>query len=215
MPNICPVCGKDDAIQRISSIVSSGEASGTFSGPSVGVTRVDGKWGTTGGYTTLSGSTRTQLASKLARPKEPEKPSGFGCWWIAIALLAVPSFFQIFLFPGCAAVACILTDPDAPLGTFNNEPLYVSPGVGVLGGFAWVGLGVAACLLVLHFIRRAENNKKSKEARVYGEQKPRWDAAMEKYSRSYYCHRDDVVFDPETGTACAPSRLMEYLYSSS
>jgi hypothetical protein len=50
---VCPVCGKNDAIQKVSGVVASGQASGTFSGPTGGVVNVDGKWGTTGSYTSL------------------------------------------------------------------------------------------------------------------------------------------------------------------
>ena len=46
--NTCPVCGKNDTIYKVSGVVASGQASGTFSGPSGGVVNVDGKWGTTG-----------------------------------------------------------------------------------------------------------------------------------------------------------------------
>ena len=68
MAAVCPVCGKDDAIQKVSSVVSSGQASGAFSGPTGGVAYVGGKWGAVGGYTTLSGRTSSELARLLAPP---------------------------------------------------------------------------------------------------------------------------------------------------
>jgi hypothetical protein len=71
--NVCPVCGKNDTIYKVSGVVTSGQASGTFSGPSGGVVNVGGQWGTTGSYTTLSGSTATNLAALLTPPSEPKK----------------------------------------------------------------------------------------------------------------------------------------------
>lgn len=73
MSAVCPVCGKDDAIQKVSSVVSSGQSSGTFSGPTGGVVHVGGKWGTVGGYTSLSGRSTTEVAQLLTPPAAPKQ----------------------------------------------------------------------------------------------------------------------------------------------
>ena len=74
----------------MSGVVARGQASGTFAGPTGGVVNVDGNWGTTGGYTTLSGSTVTNLAALLFPPPEPKKRAFgliatlfMGYFWIA------------------------------------------------------------------------------------------------------------------------------------
>jgi hypothetical protein len=59
--NICPVCGKDDQIQKVMSIVSNGIATSQF--------QVDGFGGRSG-----SSSAMTYLAGRL-RPPDPPKPS--------------------------------------------------------------------------------------------------------------------------------------------
>jgi hypothetical protein len=82
--NACPVCGKNNAIQKVSGVVTSGQASGTFSGSSGGVVNIDDKWGATGGYTTLSGSTVSNLAALLTPPQEPKKRA-FG--WLATVVI--------------------------------------------------------------------------------------------------------------------------------
>jgi hypothetical protein len=93
------VCGKNNAIQKVSGVVASGQASGTFSGPSGGVVKVDGKWCATGGYTTLSGSTVSNLAALLSPPAAPGKwPFGFFTtvlsilfwWFVVLPLIGVP-----------------------------------------------------------------------------------------------------------------------------
>jgi len=95
--NVCPMCGKNDTIYKVSGVVTSGQASGTFSGPSGGVVNVGGQWGTTGSYTTLSGSTATNLAALLTPPSEPKKRA-FGLittlfvgyfWIMLVGLLGV------------------------------------------------------------------------------------------------------------------------------
>jgi hypothetical protein len=186
MPILCPVCGKDDATQKLSAIVSSGQASGTFSGPSAGVIRVGGKWGATGTYTTLSGSTATELARKLSPPPEPRKPSGLGCWLYvglfgsAVGALSVGSVLVVNL-----------SDESAPYMLFALL-FYLS---------------ILVITVVMH------NTKKSRQIATYTLEKPAWDAAMKRYKSLYYCFRDDVVFDPQTGETCAPESLNKFLYS--
>ena len=73
----CPVCHKDESTQRVQAIVASGTVSGTFSGPSGGLTHSGKEWGTYGGYTTLSGTQKSDLARLLAPPEQPKKPHVF------------------------------------------------------------------------------------------------------------------------------------------
>jgi hypothetical protein len=72
---ICPICKRDDSIQRLSAIVASGTASGTFSGPSGGITHSGNETGTYGGYTTLSGTSMSNLARSLSLPNDPKFPT--------------------------------------------------------------------------------------------------------------------------------------------
>ena len=37
---------------------------------------------------------------------------------------------------------------------------------------------------------------------------------MPKYDRGYCCSRDDHVFDPETGSHCAPQDLTKFFYGT-
>lgn len=71
---VCPLCNKDDAIQKVSAVLLSGASSGSLSGPSNSYISVDGKSGSAFGYTRLSGSSSTDLAELLTPPKEPFMP---------------------------------------------------------------------------------------------------------------------------------------------
>ncbi|GAB4574703.1 MAG: hypothetical protein Kow0077_22600 [Anaerolineae bacterium] len=42
-----------------------------------------------------------------------------------------------------------------------------------------------------------------------------WEHAMDRWAGLYYCFRDDIVFDPETGEWCHPADLHEFLYAGS
>jgi hypothetical protein len=202
MPTICPECKKDDAIQRLSSVVSSGEASGSFSGPSVGITRVDGKWGTTGGYTTLSGTTMTELARKLTPPSEPRKSKlagaaypllGIGLW--GLSLIAV-------LGGASLPVIALLGSSVPPIG----RPLLCVAGV--------INVLIGIAMIIGGFLLIRQQGKAAEAARArYEAERQAWEEAMTKYDRSYYCFRDDVVFDAQTGESCDPDSLRSFLYS--
>ena len=56
MTNFCPICNKDDAIQKVTVIVAGGRSSGHFSGPP-------------GDYTPVYGNTVSGLARLLAPPQ--------------------------------------------------------------------------------------------------------------------------------------------------
>jgi len=85
MSIFCPECGKDDMIQKVSAIYSSGITSGSYSGPTSGVSVPigSGKPSVIGGYTTLKGTSQTEISRKLAPPKHPTRPTN-GCLILSI-----------------------------------------------------------------------------------------------------------------------------------
>ena len=104
-----PICNKDDAIQKLSVIVASENSSGTFSGPSGGVTYVDGKWGSVGGYSSLSGSTMSELARRLAPPPAPQNKDRVGCGALgAIAIADLLVFWAVSSWQNLNAALVIL-----------------------------------------------------------------------------------------------------------
>lgn len=112
MATICPVCGKDDAVQKVSAVVSSGLSSGKFSGPTGGVTYLGGKWGGVGGYTVLSGGTASELARILSPPsrKEVVNERAAGCFrFLALAtvVLGAPSCFFVGMDGGAGSLGLI------------------------------------------------------------------------------------------------------------
>ena len=183
MSNNCPICNKDDAIQKLSVIVSSGKSSGTFSGPSGGVVRVDGKWGATGGYSTLSGSTISDLARRLAPPPAPTLKRIN--WPLAI------------LF----AISALIT------GCFTIYGFMLSQGKFIIPLILFISTFVIYQVLTNNYLKKAKV--------IYQQEKSHWGAALEKWNRLYFCHRDGIVFDPDTQETCQPDNLTQFVYSSS
>jgi hypothetical protein len=68
-------------------------------------------------------------------------------------------------------------------------------------------------LLVLMFKERNKEKKKViKEIEdKYAVDKSLRDMAMVKWNRLYYCHRDGIVFDPETGKTSEPTHIQELI----
>jgi hypothetical protein len=197
-PNVCPVCGKNDAIQKVSGVVASGQASGTFSGPSGGVVNVDGKWGAKGGYTTLSGSTVSNLAALLSPPPAPRKwPFGF----FGTVLTVLIWYFVVLPLVGGSIVFLIA----AVVNLINNGLGWPTALAGVLVCLLSLGVGI---LIIRWYV------KKFREARAnHPLTRAAWESAIQRWERSYYCNRDDVVFDPDTGRTCQPQGLKLFLYA--
>ena len=190
MASKCPVCKKHDAAQRVTTIVAAGQSSGTFSGPTGGVTYSDGKWGTVGGYTTLSGSTRSDRARSLAPPTRSRFRGWlqFGCGlycliWVAGLFWAVGSAG----FSSSSSIFDFLGDLGSLFGATALP-------------------GILGLVILLNW------NRKRVASEKIDEQYPR---AMAKWQRLYFCHRDDVVFDPETNESFEPSQIKKYIYRPS
>ncbi len=183
---VCPICAHDDQIQKLSAIASSGTATGSFSGPTGGVTYSNKQWGTFGGYSHLTGQTATKLAQMLEPPRKP-----------------TPSTFS--MFPGtCLTVVVVL------IGAAITTVTLIENSIPTALLFLVLTAAISAFLA-----RGSENQRKAFEAEHLKENQlalDRYQIAVALYDRSYYCFRDDQVFDPETGKHCAPQNLAEFLF---
>ena len=153
----CPEHGNSDSLQRISALVAGGKMSGTFSGPSGGITYVDGKQAYTSGYSRLSGNLTSNIAETLSAPPEPQ----YADFWFH---------------------------------------------------FIWWVLGYFSLILLFTVYFWWKAYQKAYTARKhYPEQYLIWKRATHKWNRLYYCHRCDIVIDPETNKTCTPSEFHEFL----
>jgi len=183
-PTLCPICRKDDAIRKVSSVVTDGVISGVFSGPSGGVISVEDKRGFVGGYTTLGGTTVSALAQRLLPPPKPEESNkGFLLFMKVVAVFGMLISFIVPEFFGVPRQWALLV---------------------------WLFVFASYVLMLREAIARsrAERERVARKTLV-------WEKQIQKWSRLYYCFRDDIVFDPLTGETCRPESLTEFLRSAS
>ncbi|MCL4530405.1 MAG: hypothetical protein M1282_13455 [Chloroflexi bacterium] len=214
---VCPQCNKDDAIQKVSAVVAGGTSTGNFSGPSGGSLYMDGKSGTVSSYAHLSGQSTTNLANTIAapiKPKEPVGPRGFGLWWLILwypALYAITLPGILLAFPGAGLIAW---------GSSNNTTVgKISMGIGII--IAIIGF-VFGCMLGSRFVKYVNNWKVKRDIPRYETEisqwkidTEKWNSAMQTWNRLYYCHRNGIIFDSETGKTCEPANINKYIYDQS
>lgn len=205
MDIVCPHCHKDDAIQKVSAVVAGGRASGSFLGHSGGSVNIDGKWGSTSGYTTLGGISASDLAQTLAPPPDPMKQSegmySSGC---IIGLLAVPF--------ACTCTALIYAVPATFLLEFDSASARIGYISSLVVGIIFVGF----CLWLFWILRKdafKEKDRRTKEIESkYVAEKLSWENAMAKWNLLYYCHRDGIIFNPENGDTWQPTQIQKIVY---
>ena len=59
-----------------------------------------------------------------------------------------------------------------------------------------------------------EEEKKytSTEIPKWEEKKQQWEKATQRWKCLYYCARDGIVYDPDTGEVCDPTSLNDFVY---
>ncbi|MDW8212458.1 MAG: hypothetical protein RMJ55_02785 [Roseiflexaceae bacterium] len=195
----CPICHRSDKTEKLSSIVRSGtdNISGTITTTSTYIDNHGRKQYDTH-VTPLTATRQSELARILNPPEEPEKPSGFGCLWIPILLLLLFFTFNCLLMALATA---------GNIGTYNKL-------AGGLTEIALFAIIVFLFIASLRYLRRKDKSILERNKQIYFTEKSRWDSAMSIWSRSYYCHRDDVVFDPITRKVCQPQQIQPFIFDS-
>jgi len=207
---VCSQCNKDDAIQKVSAVVAGGQASGSFSGYSGGAVNIDGKWGSTSSYTTLGGTSASDLARTLAPPPEPRKQSpGISAAGCIGALLAFPIAGSCFILMYGIPMAILA------LVNFASSPSS-SDSINFISGVGSVFIFLCFCLVLFWILLREANKEKDKRVKEidikFAVEKSSWEKAMVRWNRLYYCHRDGIVFDTENGETCQPTQMKEFVY---
>lgn len=109
--NSCPICMKDDQVQRVSALFESGVSFTRSSGPVIGVgLNTDGKLGVGIGGTSKSGISVSALSTKLAPPAQPSKSGCLGALGYFLIVCGVLLFFveMMVSFQSSDAFASIL-----------------------------------------------------------------------------------------------------------
>ena len=176
----CPLCHQNNAIQKITGIVSSGTKSGGVGG--IGIGLGDSDMGLMIGGTTYSSS----LAKLLSPPKKPSRNSSF---YNLVGLIAIPLPF--------VAISLLLSTMydfyqiEKPLSFF----------------WSFIFLLVVPLFLSIMIFKRIRN-KITEETSIKSEL---WREQISIWNRLYYCHRDDILFDPRTGQFFSPHEILNYI----
>ena len=198
---LCPVCGKDDKIQKVSAIVSTHQHSGTSSGSSVGLT-YDGDFAITEAYTNLKTNSISALAKALFPPSEPAKPiTGEGCASGLSCLGAI--VFGLLAFGQFALLQVKISNKMQDKWTEILGMLLF----GCISGFLIFWRTSTKAAREAH--QKACDDKANAE---YSKKKHAFETAMLRWGRMYYCHRDNIVFDPVNSSYCQPNELQQHLY---
>ena len=81
----------------------------------------------------------------------------------------------------------------------------------VCGGVVLVGFIAGSVLLLRAVLRSNKAFSERERARVAAEM-PRWELAMQRWNRSYYCELHDLILDPEDHASAPADQLISFLY---
>ena len=183
---ICPVCGKDDMISKVTSIVSAGTRTSVYEGHEIGVAGARGSndfsaYGVGVGKTTGVEFSQTNLSQQLNPPNNPTKKIKY--WPYAASLLGI-----IFLIKGIQSYNAGSDNPQV----FCAVPL----------------LCLTIPLLLIGGIKVYKNIIEVKKGR---EMYPIWQKSIKKWQRIYFCQRDGIVFDPVDSSYQSVEKMKDFL----
>lgn len=181
----CPQCGQIDSVRKVSTIVSDGTSSGTYSGYGDGIGYSAHGMTVMDEVITITGSSQTQLSWLLSPPIEPSKRS----------------FFEVLLvMPFIGLLGLMFTI----LGLFGIVTTK-SEGAGMLI-FGMLCLSIVVLMLITYF-----HNSKDEKIRVEREI-PSWKNAVYRWQQLYYCYRCDGVYLPNLDYLVPTQYVMDFLY---
>jgi hypothetical protein len=170
---VCPVDYKSDSIQKVSAIVKGGTGTTTMSGPTFAsmATKEGTSYGS--GFTTLAGSSQTELAERLSPPNEPSRPNEKkGDWQIGCGYVSIlPIIFFAFSFLNSGGTS----------GDLISALIYaVIPGLLIYYGYL-------------------ARESVPGEMTIWKDKMNEWERNHEYWQQLYYCHKHDIVFHPVDG----------------
>jgi hypothetical protein len=217
MTGLCPKCLKADEIKKISVIVASGTQN------IAGTTQQWVNDRENGGHWTNASFNGTQVSTLAGKLSPPQKPKGYGSVWlwafpfIVLALCGLPlllifwipigkkwKFFSI-LFTACTAALTF--------GYYASSYYDAPEQVKLIAGLFLCAAQLFLCLALGSYYLGYYLQTKKENAKIDSIEIPKWQRAIAKWNRLYYCFRDDCLFDGETGEATHIDRMPEYLYT--
>ncbi len=169
----CPSCRQVDQVQKVSSVVEGGTSTGAFTGTNQSAGYTFGRGGSVtveGGTTTLTGTSQTQLAQRLALPPKPTFSILSDTGAVLTVILALGG--AICLFFGI-------------IGDDPTDGFYIAYWLRLIGIGAIVLAVLWVCLIYRHSVKAHAAVRRTT---------PVWERAAAIWVRLYYCHRCDGIF---------------------
>lgn len=187
----CPVCLNSDQIAKVSAVYARGVSGTSSSGRAVSFTTpLNLNESPSISFTpiVMSGISITELSKKLAPPSAPRKKS-LGCFGPFIILIGLILTGVVLLVMGATYFK-----------VFRNNLGFATMTTGGKGLVIFLIIAMITCFILMwigiyFFLKKRQNqinNELNNEMDVYNTCYSKW----EKY---YYCFRNDVVINPETG----------------
>lgn len=182
----CPKCCQVDSVQKVSSVVGAGTATGTFAGST---SAVGYSYSNQGGYTTLAGTSQTSLAQRLSRPNQPVYGNPWGCGIISV-------IGTLFFLGGAFSIQLLYILSDTSPGVTRPTPEQV-PEILIAAILSAIIFWGGAIWIISYTERTASTRRTEHNAAMR-----RWEQACRQWDKLYYCFRNDVVFIPDELGAC-------------
>lgn len=206
----CPLCSQNDKVEKVSAIVLQGthEVSGTTQ------EWVSKKGG--GSYSTtvpFSGTYTQELARKLTPPSKPDYSPSFwwnimpftGLYWLAFWFAPIsPRMKNVSILGLLFSIFYVCLFFSSSANNSNNDVM------GLLN--CLIAPIIIISIFVTYYIGLSEETT-SRKAKANAEL-PKWEQAMKKWDKLYYCARNDCVFDPDpnSGWSIPADRMIELLF---
>ncbi|MCK6630136.1 MAG: hypothetical protein L6R45_33795 [Anaerolineae bacterium] len=213
---VCPICKRDDRVQKVTSIITA--QSREISGGSHHTRKyVDkkGKLQSEDYYVPYKSESSSLLAQSLNHP--PPKP-GAGCndtlgliLGGGMLIVGLPCLFCALL-SGVFGGAQFFSSTPQEVSPGNLDPVFVSSlvngGLTVIQGLFGIGLIIAGIVVY----RKLNQSHRERLARYNNIELPKWEKAMERWEKLYYCYRNDCVFLAGEQESVPISEMNQLLY---
>ncbi len=175
----CPKCGQADTVRKVSALVTDGTWNSESAGLGLGIGKDSPELVALVGTST----SRSDLATKLAPPRKPAQPHGYG--WAAVYGLGR---LALVAFVGVLLIAVIVISFPLFFNTYSHHPLLILIPIAVIGAFVVSSIWWLAGSSVNDVrVRKVERDS-------YDGKLQAWKRMTSQWNELYYCARDDGVF---------------------
>jgi hypothetical protein len=223
----CPICNRNDKSQKVSALISSQTLN------SQGITYENQTTLLSIGNTIIPVNQRvavptlttqkSEIAKLLSPPSQPQLKKGNRIPDGTSNIFSLLAYLMFII--GAPVASCILLSSLGVINIFKVKSLSGLSIFTLCGVIALIPLGISILLFIKYVPtekRRnqekrtiAENQRRTQQAQLqlgFNDEMKRWNSAMEKWNKLYYCERDDCIFIPNTNTFMPVTKMLEYIY---